>query len=223
MKTVALALGLLAACSTKYSPAPPSGGDDVDDDVSPDAGTAPTPDSPPAIVPYPEGPYGTATGATIQNLFWQGFADSDADADDDPFNEPAKEISLEDFFSERNPGSKILVLTNSASWCGACQEEASEMPAFVAEWMPKGVRFMTGMIENSSGGPASLNTAKSWGQNFDLTTPVVADPEVILDPYYTSNGIPFNLFIDTRTMKIIGKMSGYDSSEAEAIINAHLD
>jgi thiol-disulfide isomerase/thioredoxin len=222
-QALALASIFFAACATKYSPSP-AGDDDVDPPppTEVDAPVAEI-DGAPVPKPYPAGPYGTKTGDTIDNLTWQGFSDTPADEDGDPFNETAHAVTLESFFAERDPGSKILMITSSAGWCGPCQEEASHMRALAEEWGPKGVRFMTAMMENASGSPASVNYAKTWGTNFDLLTPVVADPQVILDPYFVDNGIPFNLFIDTTTMKIVSKMSGFDRAEAEAIFNDHVN
>jgi thiol-disulfide isomerase/thioredoxin len=212
------------ACSSKYSP--PTGGDDDGSNMDqPDAGPImpPEPDAPPAPKPYPEGPYGTGQGDTIDNLAWEGYSDTTADTDADPFNEAPHTVTLEEFYAERDPGAKILLVSSEAGWCGPCQEEAAELPAFAAEWTPKGVRFLTAMLENSSGGPASVAYAKTWGDAFDLTTPVVADPDAKMDPYFVDNGIPFNLFIETKTMTIVAKMSGFDRNEAEAIFNAHME
>jgi thiol-disulfide isomerase/thioredoxin len=219
MKLFMFAIGIATACSSKYSPTPPS----TDDDPEVDAGPVVMPDAEPQPKPYPSGPYGTGSGDTIVNLSWQGYADTDVDTDTDPFNENPHAVTLEDFYAERDSGSKILLVTNSAGWCGACQEEAAELADFAAKWVPQGVRFLTAMIENGSGSPASVAFAKSWGVNFGLTTPVVADPDVLLDPYYVDNGIPFNLFIETKTMTIVSKMSGFDSTEAEQIFRAHVD
>jgi hypothetical protein len=78
------------------------------------------------------------------------------------------------------------------------------------------------MLENASGSPAPVAYAKTWGTTFGLATPVVADPSLTLYPYYAGGGIPFNIFIETETMKIVAKMNGFDKAQAEAIFNAHV-
>ena len=220
----AVALALFGACSSDSpgdddtsNPNPPTAG-------TPDAGqpnTDPPPD--PNAADYPPGPYGTTKGSVISNRSWVGYMDTDVDTDDDPFNEPPHKIALSDFYRPKHPDSRLLVMIQSAGWCGPCQDEAAHLPSMAAEWYPQGVRFLTAMLEDQNGSPCDTDFALDWGQTFDLTTAVVADPTGKLDPYYFENGIPFNLFIDTRTMTIVDKMSGWDQSEAESIFAAYTD
>ncbi len=220
-----LLLTVWGGCAAKYEP---PADEEVDgavaepDAAASDVDAAPGPDAPPPRA-YPAGPYGTATGRVIVNLAWQGFRDTGADADHDPFNEAAHTVSLEDYFVGRDPGSRLLIITSSAGWCAACQEEATHMPGMAAEWSPRGVRFLTAMLEDEAGRPCPIAFAREWGLDFDLTTDVVADPQALLDPYYSSNSIPFNLFIETDGMTIVRKMHGWDDDVAEGIFDAYAD
>jgi thiol-disulfide isomerase/thioredoxin len=197
----AVSLALFGACSSDSS---------GDDDMSNPDPNPVTPDPGPNMNPpdqnapdYPPGPYGTTKGAVISNRSWVGYMDTDADADDDPFNEPPHKISLSDFYRPKHPESRLLVMIQSAGWCGPCQEEASKLPQVAAQWWPRGIRFMTAMWQDEAGMPGSPEYAKVWGTMFHQHTPVVADPDDLAGGEFGGEGIPFFILVDTKTMTIV--------------------
>jgi len=202
----------LVACATD---AGPGGGNPPDPDAGaplpdggappppPDGGAPADPDAGPAPVTYPPGPYGTTVGSTISNRMWRGYMDTNADADQDPFNEPPHEITLADFYRGNDSRSRLLLIDQSAGWCGPCQEEAAVMATSAPRWMPRGIRFLTAMWQDLDGNPGSTDYAATWGHMFGLTTPVVADPDDLAGTEFGGNAIPFFILIDTSTMKIV--------------------
>jgi hypothetical protein len=72
--------------------------------------------------------------------------------------------------------------------------------AGAADWSALGVRILTLVIQNVAMTPASVTTAQQWRSMFDLTnlSYVVADPSVT----FPAAGVPYNVLIDPRTMKI---------------------
>jgi hypothetical protein len=207
----------LAACAGDV-PGPGTGDDDsTTNPGAPDAGpvtnpgapdAAPTP--PPTANDYPPGPYGVTKGAVISNRKWMGYMDTDADADKDPFNEPAHMISLADFYRGNHPDSHLLLMIQSAGWCGPCQEEAAHLPEVSAPWLTKHIRFMTAMWQNPDGSPGSTDYAREWGTMFHQNTPVVADPDDLAGGEFGGDGIPFFILIDTKTMTIVDFPWGSD-------------
>ena len=183
-----------------------------------DAGSSP--DTAPHVY-YPSGPYGNGEGDVIENLGWMGYIDSDIDSDDDPFNEPARMILLEEFFIGQDAHAKVIMINSSAGWCGSCQEEASQLPSLRDQYFAGGARFITAMFEDSSGSPASVGYAKSWGEFFDLDFPTVADPQDDLGPFYQESSVPMNMFIDAETMTIIDIHHGFSGSYARQILDAY--
>jgi hypothetical protein len=179
----------------------------------------------PAPLTYPVGPYGTKTGSVIANLSFNGYRDSDADADSDPFNEPPIGISLDDFFTgpRGDPAAKILLITESAGWCGVCQDEAAQMAGITPTYMAKGARFMTAMFEDDQGNKPGVEYAKTWGDYFNTPHPVVVDPQNLLLPYYLENAVPLNMFVDPETMTIVEVHHGFDMAYTRSILDQYVD
>lgn len=237
----ALNIGCVGQPDPYYDPgtntadgAPVEGQPDANNPPTPtiDGGLTPVPDAyvppptPDAYVPpveYPSGPYGTSEGAVIANLSWSGYADTDADSDDDPFNESPTTVSLQDYYVGFDPGARIILVNSSAGWCGSCQDEASSLRQLDASYRSRGARFVTALFEDSSSYPADTNFAKTWGQWYDLTFPVVADPEDKLGPYYEDSTVPMNILIDASDMSIIDIHHGFDYYYTQQILDTYCD
>ena len=205
----------LAACAGEVGPDDPAaldaGGGDPFADATPgnggadatpgNGGTADAGGQTPLT--YPPGPYGTSIGSVISNRAFVGYLDTAADPDSDPYNEPPHPVTLADFYVNNDAKSRLLLMIQSAGWCGPCQEEASHMPPITAQWQPRGIRFMTGMWQNPDGSPGSTDYAKEWADMFGLNTSVVADPEGLASQGFGGEGIPFFVLVDTKTMTIV--------------------
>ncbi len=206
--SLALSMSLFACSSESEGTPPPGGGPDGGNPPGGDGG-APPGDSDAAVpsdLDYPAGPYGIVVGSIVANHTWKGYVDSTADTDEDPFNEPVRDISLADFYVKHDPASRLLVIDQSAGWCVPCQDEAVKMPAAAHMWQPKGIRFLTLMWETVDGNPGTTDYAKVWGNQFHLITPTAADPEDLCK--FGFDGIPSFVVVDTQTMKIVH--AGYD-------------
>lgn len=202
-------------------PPPPSDGG-----VTPTADAYVPPSPPDAYVPpaqYPPGPYGTNEGSVIAELSWSGYVDSDADSDNDPFNESPTTISLRDYYVGFDPGARVILLNSSAGWCGACQEEAASLKQLDSSYRSRGARFIMAMFEDTNGSAADTNFAKTWGEWFDLAFPVVADPQDKLGPYYQDSSVPMNILIDASDMTIIDIHHGFDYYYTQQVLNTYCD
>src|SRR5262245_50374754 len=120
MKSI-LASGLIA--STMLLGACGSEGDPMED--PPAAAVGGQPDAAGVAYSYPSGPYGEGVGDTIKDMTFVGFVDTAADADDDPFNEPARLWSLHELYRGNDPEAKVIMMNAAAGWCGPCMQEAS--------------------------------------------------------------------------------------------------
>jgi hypothetical protein len=200
------------------NPPPASGG-------APSSGGAP-PDNPPppsggtggaSACTYPTGPYGTKLGQIVNpNLTWQGFREDEAQS---------STISVQDYFDcDGARGINAVMLSEGAVWCGACQQEASELNSRMAGgWKQKGVRVLELIIETGSGSPATLQTASAWKDTFNATGwAVAADPDFSFASG-GGNGLPLLIVVDPRTMKVVDRIEGagdYYSLEQLAAANA---
>jgi hypothetical protein len=151
---------------------------------------------------YPAGPYGTTVGSTISpTLTWQGYA---------PNSSSLSKVSITDFFDcDGSKGINALLLDASALWCGTCRAEASTIPTHLAAWGPDGIKFVTLIIEGLIVGQKGTTAdALSWKTEYKLD-----DAWVVADPVYEfahpgTNGLPTNILVDPRTMKIVKIVEG---------------
>lgn len=156
---------------------------------------------------YPSGPYGTKQGNVVApGLSWEGCS---------PGATTPTTIKATDFFDcDGTKGIHAVQIIDSASWCSACQSEASQMEQLMkSSWTPAGVKVMQLLVENASGSPATTATAKSWKDYFKLQSVyVAADPGFLLKSP-SANAYPYKVIINPRTMKIERTYTGdsYDS------------
>ena len=135
-------------------------------------------------------------------MTWQGFA---------PNSAQAGTVSIGDFYDcDGSKGVNALLLITSATWCGACQEEASVLEQKTGgAWQGMGIRVVTLMIEDGSGDPATVATAQAWKDAFGLvTSAVVADPDISMASS-PSFGTPLEVVVDPRTMQVVERQEGY--------------
>ena len=79
---------------------------------------------------YPEGPFGTVNGTTIENLVFAGYFAQDAKTG------PTSAFStLIDFQQVRRLGNYRYMLINvAAEWCSGCRVEAQLLPSRFLDW-----------------------------------------------------------------------------------------
>ncbi len=184
------------------------------DGTAADAGAAAT---------YPTGPYGMYEGDILKPITWTGYVDSDSDSDNDPFNEPARTVSVADYFQGLAPDSRIILINSSSGTCAICQEEMPLLVQLDAEYRSRGAHFLTALNKNNEGEPAGTDFAREWGQWFDLGFATVADPDDKLAPFYEENSQPMNMFIDSATMEIIAVHHGFDENYVRQMLDAYVD
>ena len=156
---------------------------------------------------YPDGVGGVDVGDLVAgNLAWQGYSEGASQSGT---------VSIQDYLDcDGSKGINALLIINSATWCGACQTEATDLPSYVSTFENKGIRVLTLMVENQSGAPATLSTATSWRDYFGLE-----DLATAADPNFTfagfgSVGLPLQILVNPRTMKIVDRTEGYGGYDA---------
>jgi hypothetical protein len=193
------------------SPIPPGPDPAPDPNPPPGAGGSggSMPDPPPpsggaSACTYPAGPYGKAVGSTLDpSLSWTGFRENES---------ASSTISIQDYFDcDGTKGTNALLLSEGAVWCGACQEEASELNSRMAGgWSQKKIRVLSLIIETGSGNPATIQTAQSWKETFNAQGwAVAADPDFTFSTGF-GDALPTSLVVDPRTMKIVDRQEGFD-------------
>jgi hypothetical protein len=200
IRGVALAYGasLLVACGTNSAGVP----DDLLDAIRNQGNGA----------EYPEGPYGTGVGDVVQNLCFDAWKDPKADGYD-----PARfqKLCLSDFHAD--PAARILHVNSSAIWCVACRSEYGgssgsdgrpSLADHLAERQGDGYRLLGTMFQNAASEPASGADAALWARTYSIEFPFALDDAHQLGLFTSSSIAPFNLLVDTKTMKVVLELEG---------------
>jgi thiol-disulfide isomerase/thioredoxin len=110
---------------------------------------------------------------------------------------------LSDYLAARRPGTRVLMVNAAAGWCEPCQREAAALPAFQAEYGPRGVAILTAVFQDPAGAPCDEAFARLWAQTFSLPFPVLIDTQFQTGAYFQANVMPANLFVDAETGEIL--------------------
>lgn len=172
-------------------------------------------DGAPGIVAgrYPDAPFGTTRGATIENLRWFGWSNPAAARFD---LEAAHAVSLSDFYNpDGNADAPEYILLNAvASWCGVCRTEYQDLQnkRIYEEFGPRGLLVFGVLFEDNSGEPSTYQDLLNWTRAYSVAFPFVNDPGFRAGVFFDKSATPMNMLIDARTMKIELVMTGYNPS-----------
>jgi hypothetical protein len=209
----ALACSTVAACGTNNADVPPELLDAIKhpnaqggaQGVLGDAGDA-------ALAPsYPAGPYGTQVGTTVQNLCFDGWTNPKA-SNFDP--KAFHRVCFGDYYDPSGAKTKLLLVESCAVWCVACRGEYGgsgnrlSLSAQLTKRAAQGFQVMGTIFQNSSADPAAPSDAVSWARTYDLAFPFVLDQGHQLGLFSPPTVAPFNMLVDTRTMKIVLELQG---------------
>jgi len=190
----------LAGCGGQVD-IPPALLDAIKHPIIPDAGSA-----------YPPPPYGGQTGDTAPNLCFQGWSDP-AGANFDPAK--FTRICFGDYHDPTGAQTKLLLVESSAVWCVACKVEyggSNNRPSLadqLAQRKSQGFRVVGTIFQNDARNPASGSDAAAWARTYDLSFPFVLDNQHQLGQLKAPTTVaPYNVLIDTRSMKIILELTG---------------
>ena len=119
----------------------------------------------------------------------------------------------------------IQVLDFSTGWCGYCNASGATLQGIQDEYTPWGVQFITVLIEDVHGNPASPEFAAAWAEAYGITAPVVAGGRDLIsdDPNegWPINGWPRYFFI-TRDLRLGSVQPGYSDAGLRATVDAML-
>ncbi|HEY3448086.1 MAG TPA: hypothetical protein VGK67_17145 [Myxococcales bacterium] len=228
---LAAALAFAASCGTKPPPAPVAG-KDAETEVPADAGAIADPDDAgdegdvwqdPGLTrkdagrPYP--PFVTGdvrVGAVVENFSLYGFTKGVA------VGSVYRPIELAEFYDpDGSKGSKTLFVNIGSRWCIFCKAEAAgdytvdppilSLNDTCKARAAKGLVCYTALLEDEAQNRAAKEDLTWWAQKFTTEYALVMDPNFRWTPYGEASAVPHNLFIDTRTMKLLAICHGADT------------
>ena len=116
----------------------------------------------------------------------------------------------------------IIVIDFSAEWCGYCRVAASVLESMANDYLGADVVFVTVLIEDNYGEPASLELTSRWAEYFGITGPVLAGDRTMINSYgiggWKVSSWPTFFFVD-REMVLHGNIRGW----SEIAIRDYLD
>ena len=169
---------------------------------------------------YPTAGLGFGVGNVVPpHRTWQGFPDNSLAT-----SMPVK-VSFDDYYDcDGSKGITALLVDTSALWCGACQEAASHFTQELkSTWAALGIHVITLMVDDAQPGqPATIKTVTGWKTTYKLdNSTVVVDPGfTFAPPGETTIGLPVEMIVDPRTMKIVTSDEGYSGDYSALVARA---
>ena len=179
---------------------------------------------------YPAGPYGTSIGSVAPNYELFGWTNPVAAGFD---HAQLQKLSLADFYDpDGSKGTKVVLLSMAALWCGPCQAEygggvfeggfqVRPFREHLAERYDAGFRLFGTVSQDVQAEPADLSDLTVWGERYNVEFPLAVDPAEKVGALRDADGVwPSAFIITTHDMRIQSKVSGADVWEA---VDRHLE
>lgn len=154
---------------------------------------------------YPDGPYGFEQGDVIPNMTLRTI---DGEA-----------VILDAFHGGPAPAALLYV---TATWCFTCGPEI----AWLNDYAPRvdgALRAMSVLLQNKQFDNATAADAQEFSDGYGSVFPTLLDPDGELDVFRDQAFIPLNVLVDTTTMRITLRRTGFDQTSLDQAIGALVD
>lgn len=168
---------------------------------------------------YPEGPYGAEAGSTAADMCFRGWSRPDSVAHD---ADSLTSLSFGRYFDPAGDRYELLLVNSAALWCAACQSEHEDLPDHYRENAPRGLVVLSALFQDERGEPATIADLALWVETYETPFPMALDPDYQLGAYAPDGSAPLNLLIDARTMEILEKFTGDQSTVIWPLIEGEL-
>ncbi len=217
-----LSLFLGLGCSSS-STTPSTTGTPQDKGIDPGAGTSTQSPVPgqgtevnPYGVPYPtknlgyQARAGNRPGSIMRNYKFLGYRDGD------PTKGPPVVISLADYFDPEVKEHKVIHFSAGALWCPPCNEEAIALVPEISKLKAQKVTVIQAIIEGDARGTGSnVDDLNVWQKRHSVNYTIFLDPEQgNLGQFFEAAAIPWNAYIDARSMEVLESGVGYTPDQA---------
>ncbi len=182
-----------------------------------EGGNVPTAPSTSGPTGYPAGPYGLGDGDTLSPTLaeslggtWQCIMERSSSA---------TRLETTDLFDgDGKKGINALLFDISAVWCTDCRVESSQLEAdMTGGWKADGVKVVVLMYQDGARQNPTVDTLIQWRQQYNLQDVVIcAAPGAEVAPPGNFT-MPYNVLVDPRTMKIVGRNVGSAPPNVDAL------
>jgi AhpC/TSA family protein len=155
---------------------------------------------------YPDAELGAEVGNVMANACFVGYRAPDRVT---PIAAHRETVAFSDYYDPAGTkGVSLLLINTAAIWCSACVSEHVTLPEHAEALAPQGLVIISTLFQDAQKNGASLEDLERWIENFQPNFPMVADPEIQLEPYASPASAPLNMLVDPRSMKILRKYVG---------------
>lgn len=212
-------LSFVAACSSSSAPTT-----EQDKGLAGDNGASLAPDVNPDGKPYPTDNIGTnpsthkssgtvgARGQRLANYKFLGYPEGSAEAG-------LKPVSMANFYDPDGKRYKLIMIQAAGVWCGVCKTEMGFKQTIADALKAQGVALITTLAEGSKTGEPAIETdLVGWANRYKTNYPQLLDPgNKNLGVFYDAAALPWNAYVDARTMEILSAGVGLDAQNAEGV------
>ncbi len=114
---------------------------------------------------------------------------------------------------------KLVFLNFWVTWCSPCREEMPSMERLYNRFRDHGLEILAVSVDQEG-----KETVSSFQENYQLSFPILLDPEGKVNRLYQTTGFPETFLIDPHgnvIIKIVGPRD-WDDPESIAFIQSHL-
>ncbi len=154
---------------------------------------------------YPDGPYGLEQGDVIGDL---ELVDVAGDT-----------VAMRTFHG--GPAGALLLYV-TATWCFTCGPEIGWLNDY-APRVDGDLVAMSVLLQNKQFEDATTADAVAFSEGYGAQFPTVLDPDGELDELRQEAFIPLNLLIDTASMRITLRETGFDDAALDEAIRNNLE
>ena len=174
-----------------------------------------------------------AAGSTMRNMKWYGYRAGSFARDVANPDAPLKLVSLAELYDPKGTlGYKVIHLVASSRWCSACNQETKQfLVPNAADDKAKGIVVLQTMNDGlRQGNPATAKDIEGWALSTGIFVPNTSNAGTVstegtmlfhlvldannanLGPFFDAAAVPWNGWLDARTMEIIDYDLGFDST-----------
>jgi hypothetical protein len=154
---------------------------------------------------YPAGPYGIEPGQTLADFCLQGFRSAEATV--------LSNVALHDFYAPASTtGARVLLLSGAMLWCQPCNRQALQLPELSASVANEQIALLQVLLDGPEYAVGSVEAdLREWQSTYSIPFWVTTDPSRLTADYFPPPHPPA-IIVDTRTMKVLERVHGYETA-----------
>ena len=149
-----------------------------------------------------------------EDLTGEGFFVGQVPFDFRLLDQHGDEVSLWQFYGD------VILMDISTMWCGPCQQIAEDVDETWKDYAEEGFTYLTILPEDHQGGSVDNDDLNQWADNFEITSPILADTEGYGYTVEPEQVWPVVMLIDRKMKVLVERVSPNDHSIREAIEDA---